>query len=157
MNIKPLLDFIGKLEAGGNYNAVYGNAPASRDLSQFTLKQIHDIQLAHGKKTGSSAFGKYQFIRKTLLGLRTRVGLSGNEKFTPDLQDRLARSLLIARGLNRWERGEMSADAFMDSLSKEWASLPYRTGRSYYDGDGMNHALASRKEFREVLQAVRRG
>ncbi len=155
MTDRPLLDFIGELESGGNYNAVFGNARASRELAHFSLDQIHDLQLAHGKRTGSSAFGKYQFIRKTLLGLRTRLKLTGRENFTPELQDRMARALLIARGLNRWKAGTLSDDAFMDSLSKEWASLPYRTGRSYYDGDGLNHALASRAVLREVLRVDR--
>ncbi|MGQ9815174.1 MAG: hypothetical protein ACUVR3_08495 [Candidatus Roseilinea sp.] len=155
MDDRVLLNFIGLLESGGNYNAVYGNAEASRDLSRFTLDQIHNMQLEHSKITGSSAFGKYQFTRRTLLGLRTRLGLKGSELFTPELQDRMARSLLVARGFNRWKAGQMTDDAFMDSLAKEWASLPYRTGRSYYDGDGLNRALATREEFREVLKAMR--
>jgi muramidase (phage lysozyme) len=152
---RALLDFIAGLESGGNYNAVYGNARATRDLSAFTLDQINALQLAHGKRYGSSAFGRYQFIRKTLLGLRTRLGLSGADRFTPELQDRLALSLLVARGLRRWQRGEMSDERFMDALSREWASLPYRTGRSYYAGDGLNHALATREQVRAVLREMR--
>lgn len=155
MNIKPLLDFIASLESNSNYNAVFGNANSTQELSDYTLTEVHDAQLAHGKLTGSSAFGRYQIIRKTLLGLRTRLGLLRSEKFTHELQDRLAQSLLIARGLRRWQRGEISDDAFMDALSKEWASLPYRNGRSYYDGDGLNHALATRSEFRHVLETLR--
>lgn len=155
MTERALLDFIGQLEAGGNYNAVFGNARASQDLSSCTLDQIQALQLAHAKRTGSSAFGKYQLLRKTLLGLRTRLNLSGDARFTPELQDRLAQSLLVARGLRKWQAGAMTDDAFMDSLAKEWASLPYRTGRSYYDGDGLNHALATRAEFKQVLEAVR--
>lgn len=157
MTEQPLLDFIGQLESGGNYNAVYGNARAQRDLSVYSLDQIHALQLSHGKRTGSSAFGKYQFIRKTLLGLRTRLKLSGTDRFTPELQDRMALSLLIARGLRKWQSGAMTDESFMDSLSKEWASLPYCNGRSYYDGDGLNHALATRTQFKAVLQAVRNG
>lgn len=153
----PLLDLIGALESNGNYNAVYGQAGATEDLSQYTLDQIHDLQYRHGKLTGSSAFGKYQFLRKTLLGLREQLGLSGAEKFTPELQDELATALLIGRGLYRWESGVLSDSTFMDNLSKEWASLPYRNGRSYYDRDSMgNHALTSRSEVRAALDKQRK-
>lgn len=152
---RALLDFIARLESGDNYNAVYGNARATRDLSAFTLDQIAAMQMTHGKRYGSSAFGRYQLIRKTLLGLRTRLGLSGSDRFTPELQDRMALSLLIARGLRRWQRGERNDEAFMDALSKEWASLPYRNGRSYYAGDGLNHALATRDQVRAVLRKMR--
>lgn len=157
MNLTPLLDFIGQLESGGNYNARFNDPHAQTDLSNFSLNQIHALQVAHGKRTGSSAFGKYQLIRKTLLGLRTRLNLSGTDRFTPELQDRLATSLLVARGLKRWQAGTLSDEDFMDNLSKEWASLPYRNGRSYYAGDGLNHSGATRGEFKSVLQAVKRG
>lgn len=155
MNVRPLLDFIADLESNGNYNAVYGNTRATRDLSQYNLNMIDLQQLEHGKRTGSSAFGRYQFIRKTLIGLRNRLGVSGLEKFTDDLQDRLAIALLESRGLRKWANGGMTDDQFMDSLSKEWASLPYRNGKSYYDGDGMNHSLATRGQFKAVLRKVK--
>lgn len=60
----------------------------------MTLDQIQDIQRAHGEKTGSSAIGRYQIIRKTLAGLMKKLSLSPNLKFTPELQDRLALALL---------------------------------------------------------------
>lgn len=151
MSEKILLDFIGQLESGNNYNAIFGMATSQRELSKFTLDHIQTLQLNHAKKTGSSAFGKYQILRKTLLGLRTKLGLSPDAYFTPELQDRLALSLLATRGLARWKAGTLSDEGFMDNLSKEWASLPYRTGRSYYDGDGLNHSLASRAEFKRAL------
>jgi len=155
--LRPLLDFIGHLESNGNYNAVFGNANATEDLGRLTLDEIHDRQLRHGKITGSSAFGKYQIIRKTLLGLREGLGLSRYEKFQPELQDSLATALIEQRGLHRWRTSERyDDDWFMNQLSKEWASLPYITGRSYYDGDSMgNHARATRDEFRAILQKVK--
>lgn len=155
MNLQLLLDFIGKLESNGNYNAVWGNAHSIVDLSKYTLSQLEKKQRLWGRR-GSSATGKYQFMRKTLLLLRVRMLLSGDLYFTPELQEKLAMQLLKRRGLNRWLRkGVIDDDRFMDSLSKEWASLPYHTGRSYYDGDGLNHALASREEFRAILGATR--
>ena len=155
-NIKPLLDLIGSLESGGNYNAVYGDAGADDDLSQYTIDQIQDKQYRHGKRKGSSAFGRYQFLRKTLRHLCDQEGIPGSARFTPEMQDLLAEVLLAGRGLHRWEAGKLTDGQFMDNLSKEWASLPYLTGKSYYDGDSIgNHALISRPELEEVLQEVK--
>lgn len=157
MNTKTILDFIAHLESNGNYDAVYGNAASRDDLSRYTLDEIHDRQRRHAKIHGSSAFGRYQILRKTLLHLRDQLGLDGTEKFTHELQDTLGEALLAGRGLYRWEHERMSDVQFMDALSKEWASLPYHNGRSYYDGDSIgNHALASRKSFAEILDKSRR-
>lgn len=154
--IKFLLDFIAGIESNGNYNAYYGKANSSDELSGFTLSQIEKKQRILARATGSSAFGRYQFLRETLIGLQTRLGLSPNELFTPDLQDRLAYQLLKSRGLNRWLSGQMTDEKFMDNLSKEWASLPYHTGKSYYNGDSMNNlALTSRSEFHAAIKKVR--
>lgn len=156
MNVQILLDFIGELEANGNYNAVFGKANSTHDLSQYTLSEIQRRQKLQAKR-GSSATGKYQFMRTTLRGLRTRLLLPRSLKFTPELQERLALQLLKQRGLKRWvTRGASDDYAFMDRLSKEWASLPYHTGRSYYDGDGLNHALTTRKKFGEILKQARK-
>ena len=155
MNTKPLLDLIGRIEANGNYNAKFSRVDASDVLSQYTVREIQRMQYRWGRSTGSSAFGKYQFIRKTLASLIDDLDIDDNAKFTPELQDKLAEELLERRGLARWVVGRMSDDAFMNSLSKEWASLPYHTGRSYYAGDGLNKSLISRNELRAALRAMR--
>jgi muramidase (phage lysozyme) len=149
--MKPLLNLIGRIEANGNYNAVFGNANSTRDLSQFSVRDIQRMQYLHGRRTGSSAFGKYQFIRKTLRNLLDDLDIPDSAKFTPELQDELALELLERRGLSKWEAGKISTEKFLDNLSKEWASLPYHTGRSYYAGDGLNKSLVSRAEVRKAL------
>lgn len=140
-----LLDLIGKNESAGNYNAVYGNSRSKVELSNFTLNDILGRQQyarASGKK--STAIGKYQFIYKTLNGLKREMGLTGNEKFTPELQDRLGMHLLKRRGLDAFLSGRLSKTAFAHRLSQEWASLPSPyTGRSYYAGDGLNASTTS--------------
>ena len=155
MNTKPLLDLIGKIEAHGNYNAKFSQVDATEDLSQFTVNEVLRKQYRWGRSTGSSAFGKYQFIRKTLASLLDDLDIPGDTYFTPELQDQLAEELLERRGLSKWAAGRMSDERFMDSLSKEWASLPYHTGRSYYAGDGLNKSLTSRGQVRAVLQQVK--
>jgi len=155
MNTKPLLDLIGQIEANGNYNAKFSQANATDDLSQYTVREIQYKQYRWGRSTGSSAFGKYQFIRKTLGSLLDDLDIDDDTLFTPELQDQLAEELLERRGLSKWAAGRMSDERFMDSLSKEWASLPYHTGRSYYAGDGLNKSLTSRNQVRAVLQKVK--
>lgn len=155
--LQPLLDLIGRVESRGNYNAKFSKSKSTEDLSKYTLDQIHDMQRRWGRLTGSSAFGKYQIIRKTLLGLRDQMDLPGSKKFTPELQDQMAEQLLINRGLMRFLAGRMSTKSFADAISKEWASLPYRTGRSYYAGDSIgNKSLVSRNEVFAALEEVRR-
>jgi muramidase (phage lysozyme) len=148
-----ILDFIAGPESGGNYNAYYGNSGSTRDLSKLTLDQILRWQ---GQRTASgspsSATGRYQFMRKTLLGLKKSMGLTGSEKFTPELQDRMAFQLMRGRGYDRWKAGKMSTTTFANELAKEWAGLPnLRTGRSHYAGDGLNKSGVSPAQVLNAL------
>lgn len=151
-----ILDFVAGPESGGNYNAYYGNGNSTRDLSQMTLDQVASWSGNRGTK--SSATGRYQFMKATLIGetrkgkfypgLKQEMGLSGSERFTPELQDRMAMHLLNRRGYSKWARGEISATQFANNLALEWASLPNITaqngrpaGVSAYAGDGLNKSL----------------
>lgn len=147
-------NLIGQREANGNYNAVSGNPNSTRDLSQYSLNQIIGMQ-AGAKARGqiSSAVGKYQFLRKTLKSLRADLKLTGNEKFTKDLQDRMFHALLLRRGFKEYQAGKLSKRQFALRLSQEWASLPDpRTGRSYYAGDGVHGR--TRAKPRDVYAAL---
>ncbi len=159
MNAKPLLDFIARIESGGNYNAIYGRPYSQDDLSQYTVAEIQAKQRSHGKITGSSAFGRYQFLRGTLAHLIDVLGIKKTARFTPELQDKLATHLLMKQGASEWwgNAGNAEKDEeFMDSLAKVWASLPYHTGKSYYSGDKMgNKSLTTRAELLAVLHKMR--
>jgi len=92
----------------------------------------------------SSAAGRYQVIRSTLLEQKAELGLTGKELFDEKLQDRIATSLLNKRGYDQYLSGTMSEEKFMVSVAKEWASMPKdASGRSYYHGDGLNKAGTS--------------
>lgn len=140
-----LLDLIGQGESEGNYNAVYGNPQNTKDLSQLTLDDIlgHQ-QYARQHNIPSTAVGRYGFLYKTLRGLKAEMGLSGSEKFTPQLQDQMGRVLLNRRGLQAYRDGRISKKTFALSLAQEFASLPNpSTGLSYYHGDGLNRSRVS--------------
>lgn len=140
-----LLDLIGKHEAAGNYNAVYQKAGSKAELSKLTLDQILSSQVAARRRgVKSTAIGRYQFVYKTLRGLKYELGLSGKERFTPRLQDQLGLALLHRRGWAAFKAGKLSKRQFAFRLSQEWAALPNpNTGRSYYAGDGLNASSVS--------------
>lgn len=148
-----ILDFIAGAEARGNYNAYFANADSTYDLSKLTLDQVMAWQKRRTDKgSPSSATGRYQFMRNTLAGLKVEMGLTGEEKFTPELQDRLALQLLRRRGYDRWKAGKMPTATFANELAEEWAALPnLHTGRSHYSGDGLNKSLVSPNEVLEAL------
>ncbi len=131
-------------EAHGNYNAYFGHALSTVDLSMHTLSGIYDFQdtmLVRDRR--STAVGRYQFLRRTLKDLQKELGLSDWEPFTPVLQDRLGMQLLNRRGYYEWRRSAIDDKEFAHRLSMEWASLPDpgNNGRSHYDGDSAgNHA-----------------
>lgn len=146
-----LLDFIKEHEAGGNYNAVFGNANSKVDLGQFTLDQVMAQQQSSGRR--STAIGGYQFMHRTLRDLKRELGLTGKERFTPDFQDRLGLALLERRGYREFKAGKRSLRNFAFSLSQEWSALPDPgTGRSFYHNDGLNRAQTSRGEVYEALR-----
>lgn len=146
---KPLFDLIGDKESGGNYNAYYGNA-SNKDVV-FTNMKLKDVRswqdtfVRSGSR--SSAVGKYQIIRKTMDSLIKEMGLTGDEIFNEDLQDKMAETLANRRGYDKWRKGKIDDNTFANNLAKEWASFPViggsKHGRSYYAGDGLNKALIS--------------
>lgn len=142
----PLLELIADKESGGDYNRVYGAGVQRRDLTNMTINEVIAWQRHYTGVEGSasSAAGKYQIIRKTLEGLKDEMGLTGNEKFDEEMQDRMAYELLERRGYSDYLAGNMAEFTFMRKISQEWASMPKdESGRSYYAGDGLNKAHAT--------------
>lgn len=167
-----LLEMIGSAETGGKnnpgkYNVVYGGKtieqlhPEKKSFSQMTLNEVMAWQLKYTSIDGSvsSAAGKYQIIRKTMAGTIKEMGLTGNELFTDEMQDRMGMHLMRKRGYDKFMSGEITEAQFMRNLSKEWASLPKdRTGAGSYDGDKAgNRALVSAGHVENALSAERAG
>ena len=149
-----LKEVIGQAESGGNYNAIYGNATQSDiDFSKKTMAEILQIQKDHvASGQPSSAIGKYQFIQGTLKGLINELGMTGQELFTPEVQDKMFQQLLLRRGYNQYKAGEITLEQFQENLAKEWASLPKdKTGLSYYEGDGLNKALITPEQLQSSI------
>lgn len=156
----PILELIGKHESGGDYNNYYGRNKKGENVnfSNMSVDQVLAWQRDHTKNDGydSSAAGKYQVIQDTLAACKKEMGLSGNEKFDPAMQDRIALHLLNKRGYQDFLKGNLSAEKFANNLSKEWASLPKDgSGLSYYHGDGLNRSGVGWGTVLASLQASR--
>ncbi len=162
-----ILNLIGRVESGNNYNAVYG-VNKTQNLTVSTIDQVIAWQKRYTTVLGmpSSAAGRYQIIRKTLKGLKEEMGLTGNELFDEKMQDRMAVTLLNRRGWQKFLNGDLSEKQMMINLAKEWASFPmpatmrikgkqYYRGASYYSGDGLNKALVNVDEVLDTIKTDR--
>lgn len=148
-----LLGFISKAE-GADYKTMFGGSKV--DLEGMTVAEVQAYQKKHGSATGSSATGAYQVMRQTLKDLIMAGVVDEDEMFTPELQDRIALSLLNRRGYQKWKAGKISDEAFADNLAKEWASLPTAAGKSFYDGDSMgNKATRKRDQMMALLKDLK--
>lgn len=155
-----LLNTIAEGESRGNYNAYYGNVRnESLDFTKMTVKEVLAWQREFVEKgSRSSAVGKYQFIRPTLARLVKEHRISGDERFSEELQDKLAGALLERRGINDYMEGKIDRKQFAHNLSKEWAALPKVIGenseKSYYEGDGLNKVQISVGEVYEAIDSL---
>jgi len=166
-----LLDLIYRTETGRPapecYRVIIGHRENTlpKPITDMTINELLAAQKVWGKAWKSSAAGAPQIIRKTLASLVKRLKLSGSEKFTADMQDRMAVELLQIRGWDGFIAGRNSIVQFGNALAREWASFPVLSaqqgqtrkvarGQSYYAGDGLNKALLSPGVVEQTLQHV---
>lgn len=108
-------------------------------------------------KYGSSASGRYQFIRVTMTELGEGLGYNFNKvKFTSATQDAMCLRILYTRAdLQKWLDAEITTRQFLKKLSAIWASIPNPdTGGSYYSGIGSNKSLVSVEDAIEQLDGL---
>lgn len=140
-----VLDVVAAPESRGNYNALFGAAGQQQvRLTDMSVGQVRELQRTLISERGGSPVGRYQILAETLDGLTGRMGLSGQERFTPALQDRMALTLAGDAGLKAWQSGRLSDERFAHRLSRIWAALPTdASNRSHYEGKAGNRALVS--------------
>jgi hypothetical protein len=73
---------------------------------------------------GTSAVGRYQFIRGTLQGLKDRLGYKDTDIFSQEVQDRLFDALMEEQGLQDLSSGLITPEEFQTKLSSQFASIP---------------------------------
>jgi conjugal transfer mating pair stabilization protein TraG len=149
-----VLDLVAGPESRGNYNAWYRAANQHAvQLAELTLAEVRALQRRLVRENGGSAIGRYQIIDDTLDGLMLRMGLTGKERFTPALQDRMAMWLAREAGLEAWLSGALTDARFAANLARVWAGLPADgSGRSHYAGIAGNRAGVG---WRTVVAALR--
>lgn len=143
------------------YDIVYGGIPQRirppRPITQMSIDDVLNWQNSIRSSVESTATGAYQFIYTTLLELvdRRRV-VARSAILDAATQDRLAIALMT--GLDSWQAGQISDEAFGYNLARVWASMPVmETGRpvsggrtasspdnAYYGGVGSNPSTARR-------------
>lgn len=90
----------------------------------------HPDRVIHGNGYSSAAAGKYQFMPDTWNAAAGRLGL---KDFSPASQDMAALDLIRNRGVDLGgiaQNGLTAGD--VDRLAPEWASLPTKSGKSFY-------------------------
>lgn len=157
-------------EGAAQYETIIGHNEKhlAKPLTDMTVDEIIDASDGWRKRFGttSGAAGAYQIIKPTLIGLKRDLGLTGKEKFTPELQDNMCDVLLRRRGFERFMRGQIGIAAFGNSLALEWASFPLlvaaerggvklKRGQSYYDGHAGNSALIKPEVVEDTLTRLR--
>jgi hypothetical protein len=113
-------------ESGGDYNALFGFS--NRDGGKFSNVKLSDMTidqaLAFADPSGpygqwvkgqvgrvATPMGAYQIVGTTLRAAKEALGLTGNERMTPELQDRLGGWIYANQGTGAWEgyRGPQAA------------------------------------------------
>ncbi|MBL7977953.1 MAG: hypothetical protein JNN12_06400 [Bacteroidetes Order II. Incertae sedis bacterium] len=127
-----------------------------------TFKRIKNFTRMHPgiKVKGSTAAGRYQFLRKTFNPMVYRYP-SANLTFEPEGQDMATILLLHERGVLSYI-GRDDVHGAIRKAAPTWASLPYYDGWgnvSYYRGNGhnrntmtMNQAIDHYNERRQFWQ-----
>ena len=129
-------------ESGGDYGALYGfaNRPGKMfsdvDVTSMTINELLDFQNPRGEYgnyvsalnegVASTPAGAYQIVGRTLRDARDRMGLTGGERFTPEMQDRIGRWIYDQQGTGAWEgyQGPQGGDmAYTDQPTQQGGLL----------------------------------
>ena len=154
------MDLIAKGE--GDYNSINrgyaGDTPGGiqkltgQTFENFTVAQVMEMQ-----RTRLYAVGRYQFIPTTLRWAVRHSSVDELDMFTPEIQDQLMATLVIFKrpAVGAYLRGDHDLLGWaLNELAKEWASIEYRNGRSFYSVGG-NRAKITRSEVSSVLQEIK--
>ena len=171
-----LKDFIGSGEGGYNSmnqgtqgNNIVGStndasSKLGKNLTEMTIGEIMDRQAYLMNRNnpqisdyGIFAAGKYQIIPDTMPGVVKGAGLSRDDLFSPENQEKLGDALIFVKRpyVGDYIKGKHDdTTGAMMELAREFASIPNPyTGRSLYGGG--NKSFHTVDEVREALQKAR--
>ena len=149
LNDVGVFGLIGQLESRNGYNTMAGGGN-KKQLTSMTINEVLQYQNSRGKNM--KAAGKWQIMPNTLRGLKKSMNLTGDELFTPEMQDRMAFELAMNRkGYRQFANATGDEKlalmgAAQNDLAKEWASMPMAN-----DAEGMHRLKQLRSKFQQDL------
>lgn len=149
LNDVGVFGLIGQLESRNGYNTMAGGGN-KKQLTSMTINEVLQYQNSRGRNM--KAAGKWQIMPNTLRGLKKSMNLTGDELFTPEMQDRMAFELAMNRKGYRQFANATGAEklalmgAAQNDLAKEWASMPMAN-----DAEGMHRLKQLRSKFQQDL------
>lgn len=149
LNDVGVFGLIGQLESRSDYNTMAGGGN-KKQLTSMTINEV--LQYQNSRGTNMKAAGKWQIMPNTLRGLKKSMNLTGDELFTPEMQDRMAFELAMNRkGYRQFANATGDEKlalmgAAQNDLAKEWASMPMAN-----DAEGMNRLKQLRSKFQQDL------
>jgi hypothetical protein len=106
-----------KGESGGDYDALFGfsNRPGGRfagtKITDMTVNEAIDFANPRGEYANwvknqigrvATPMGGFQAVGSTLKQAKDWAGLSGDERMTPEVQDRIGQAILAKQGTGAW-------------------------------------------------------
>lgn len=149
LNNVGVFGLIGQLESRSDYNTMAGGGN-KKQLTSMTINEV--LQYQNSRGTNMKAAGKWQIMPNTLRGLKKSMNLTGDELFTPEMQDRMAFELAMNRkGYRQFANATGDEKlalmgAAQNDLAKEWASMPMAN-----DAEGMHRLKQLRSKFQQDL------
>lgn len=149
LNDVGVFGLIGQLESRSDYNTMAGGGN-KKQLTSMTINEVLQYQNSRGRNM--KAAGKWQIMPNTLRGLKKSMNLTGEELFTPEMQDRMAFELAMNRkGYRQFAKATGNEKlalmgAAQNDLAKEWASIPMAN-----DAEGMHRLKQLRSKFQQDL------
>ena len=162
--VEPLAGLVGKAESDlvGSYDAANNGRPLDlgrngflkvfgRSTAEVTVSEIQRAQ----DRGRIHAVGRYQIIGITLDSLVKSRCINGRQLFTKEVQDNAFVCLIKRNRPAVWSYIEtgLGIESAANGMAREWASLPYVHGRSYYGG--ADKAQATRAELFTALEIAR--
>ena len=129
------------------------------DIQNLTVGQVMELQ----SQRKLFAVGKYQFIPGTLREAVQYTGIDPNQPFNASTQEQLF-PYLISDSKRPTLAGYLSgrhndADAALNDLAAEFASIPQSNGRGRYDGDSAGNRASGGQQraqkIKRILEGVR--
>ena len=157
-----LAELIRSGESTNRYNVVNdGSTDTARIIENLENMTINEI-IAMQEKEEVYAVGAYQFIDTTLKEALPMAGLTGDETFSKDIQDRLFWAVVV----NSKYREDLTdylfglsndIDSAVNDLALIFAAVKKSDGTGQYDGDaGRNTANIDYKLTKQALENARK-